>query len=72
MKMEKKSEITWKIGEPKEEGEYLVTLHNGDITFDEYCCFTNSDGEEEFFWSNLDDDSIIAWSKLSDIEPYKK
>lgn len=66
------SKIIWQTGQPREEGEYLVTLYNGEITFDEYCCFTNSDDEEEFFWSNWDEDSIIAWSKLSDIEPYKK
>ena len=58
-------------GKPKEKGEYLVTLFNGEITFNEYCCITNSDEEEEFFWSNWDDDSIIAWCSLSDIEPYK-
>ena len=27
--------------------------------------------KKNFFWSNLDDDSIIAWCSLSDIEPYK-
>lgn len=67
----KESVIKWQTGQPKEEGEYLVTLFNGEITFNEYCCITNSDEEEEFFWSNWDDDSIIAWCKLSDIKPYK-
>lgn len=66
------SGIHWQTGEPKEEGEYIVTLYNGEITFNEYCCITNSDGQEEFFWSNWDEDSIIAWCKLSDIQPYKK
>ena len=42
------SVIKWQTGEPKEEGEYLVTLFNGEITFNEYCCITNSDDEEEF------------------------
>lgn len=67
----KESVIKWQTGKPKEEGEYLVTLFNGEITFNEYCCITNSDEEEEFFWSNWDDDSIMAWCSLSDIEPYK-
>lgn len=62
--------IHWQTGEPKEEGEYLVTLYNGEITFDEYCCFTNSDEEEEFFWRNWTGDTIIAWCKLRDIKPY--
>lgn len=28
--------------------------------------------KKNFFWSNWDEDSIIAWCKLSDIAPYKE
>lgn len=66
------SKIKWHTGTPNEEGEYLVTLQNRKITFDEYCCLINFDEEEEFFWRYWDEDSIIAWCKLSDIEPYKE
>lgn len=66
------STIKWHTGEPKEGGEYIVTLYNGVITYDEYCCVTSSDGDDVFFWNNWDEDSIIAWCKLSDIKPYKE
>lgn len=67
-----KSIIEWRTGEPKEECECLVTLKNGNIVFNDYCCYTDSDGYENFFWSRGDDDDIIAWCPLNEIEPYKE
>lgn len=66
------SVIKWQTGTPDEEGEYLVTLRNGDVVFDEYFSYTDSDGNEYFLWRSCDDDDdIIAWCPLSKIEPYK-
>mgnify|MGYP003462296855 CR=1 FL=1 len=66
------SVIKWHTGTPDEEGEYLVTLRNGDVVFDEYFSYTDSDGNEDFLWRSCDDDDdIIAWCPLSKIEPYK-
>lgn len=64
-----KSVINWQTGEPKESGEYLVTLEDGSVCRDEwrelYCeddikCWVYNEGE------------VVAWCKLSDIEPYKQ
>lgn len=63
------STIKWHTGEPKENGEYLVTLEDGSVCRDEwrelYCeddikCWVYNEGE------------VAAWCKLSDIEPYKE
>lgn len=63
------SAIKWQTGEPKENGEYLVSLEDGSVCRDEwrelYCedcvkCWVYNEGE------------VTAWCKLSDIEPYKE
>ena len=63
------SVIKWQTGEPKENGEYLVSLKDGSVCRDEwrelYCedcvkCWVYNEGE------------VTAWCKLSDIEPYKE
>lgn len=63
------SKIQWHTGEPKENGEYLVTLEDGSVCRDEwrelYCeddikCWVYNEGE------------VIAWCKLSDVKPCKE
>lgn len=63
------STIKWQTGEPKENGEYLVSLEDGSVCRDEwrelYCeddikCWVYNEGE------------VTAWCKLSDIKPYKE
>lgn len=63
------SVIKWQTGQPKECGEYLVSLEDGSVCRDEwrelYCddeiqCWVYNEGE------------VIAWCKLSDIKPYKE
>ena len=66
------SVIKWRTGKPKEECECLVTLKNGNVDFSGYYSYTHSDGYEDFFWSRWDDDDIIAWCPLSEIEPHKE
>lgn len=60
--------IKWKTGDPKEDGEYLVSLEDGSVCRDEwrelYCeddikCWVYNEGE------------VTAWCKLSDIKSYK-
>ena len=63
------SAVKWQTGEPKEHGEYLVSLKDGSVCRNEwrelYCedyvkCWVYNEGE------------VTAWCKLSDIEPYKE
>ena len=60
------SVIKWQTGEPKEEGEYLVTTLDGIVDYD--VVYINSKGKMSF--GNFD--NVLAWRKLSDIEPYKE
>lgn len=62
------SVIKWQTGNPKEDGEYLVSLEDGSVCRDEwrelYCeddikCWVYNEGE------------VTAWCKLSDIKSYK-
>ena len=57
--------INWQIGEPKESGTYIVTTIEGTVAFSYYQAGFSTD--EEYFKS-----CIIAWCKLSDIEPYNE
>lgn len=65
------SVIKWRTGEPKEEGFYLVTFcflnnHKKGITKAEWY------NKHWFIGLNYPQEEIIAWCKLSDIEPYKE
>jgi hypothetical protein len=60
------SVIKWQTGEPKEEGDYLVSLKNGCVRSDGFGIF----GRKKWFCFNSD--FILAWCKMSDIEPYKE
>jgi hypothetical protein len=56
--------VHWQTGKPKESSAYIVTLRFGLI--------------EEDWWNNIiqrwtrNKGEVIAWCKLSDIEPYKE
>lgn len=60
----KYSILHWQTGKPEESGSYIVTLRFGLI--------------EEDSWNNIiqrwsrNNGEVIAWCKLSDIEPYKE
>lgn len=60
------SVIKWQTGEPYESGNYLVTMKDGTISTLEWY-----DWGKCWVWS-IEDNPIIAWCKLSDIEPYKE
>ena len=56
------STIKWQTEEAQEEGTYIVTYENGEVDFD---VFMGVNG-----WVGIL--KVIAWCKLSDIEPYKE
>lgn len=60
------SSIKWQTGEPKETGEYLITTSDGNVYYD--IVYTNSKCKMLFWNFN----NVLAWCKLSDIEPYKE
>lgn len=60
------SVVKWQTGEPKESGSYLVTIKGTHGTFVE-CCYSCFSMLSHWSWNN-----VIAWCKLSDIEPYKE
>lgn len=62
--------IKWQTGEPKEKGEYLVQLKNGAFDIEE-CCLYEGYTTNYSAWSRYRNASVVAWCKLSDIEPYK-
>lgn len=61
------STINWRIGEPKENGIYLVTTKRGIVR----TAYWNIDSWliSDLPFSPL---KIKSWCKLSDIEPYKE
>ena len=65
--------IEWQTGEPKEEGEYLVTLLDGRIAVDRWLmpwpC--NTEEDDISVWEMYDEE-VVAWCILSNIKPYKE
>ena len=66
----KYSIVHWQTGEPKERGEYLVTLLSGKVKVAEFYKYKVADKE---YWDCIPYGivGVKAWCKLSDIEPYK-
>lgn len=59
--------IKWQIGEPKENGSYIVSIKGIEshfVTCAIYNCVTG--------WCHWKKEEIISWCKLSDIEPYNE
>lgn len=61
------SVIKWQTGFPGIEGEYLVTEDNGNVDTDCWVVL-----EHYSYWVGHRDDKVVAWCKVSDIEPYKE
>lgn len=59
------SAIKWQTGEPKEQDLYIATTNEGEVVI--VGCCPELEQDVAFFKNN-----IIAWCKLSDIEPYKE
>ena len=63
----KQSIIKWETKEPEEGGYYLITAYNGKIAIDLWRIFPNRSS-----WEYRNKIDVIAWCKLSDVEPYKE
>ena len=61
------SVIKWQTGKPKESGAYLITTDSGNVFVGYWRVFSNNCD-----WDYRYKFDVIAWCKLSDIEPYKK
>lgn len=59
-----KVEIEWNTGMPNEAGEYIITTWDGLVDYD--VAYRHPDGY--LYWGFFD--SVLAWCKISDIEPY--
>ena len=60
-----KSIINWQTGEPKSHGRYLIQTKDDGLQIAFWSSYVQS-------WSLYNNSEIIAWCKLSDIEPYKE
>lgn len=65
------SAIKWQEGEPKERGEYLVSLLSGKVKVAEFYKYKVADKE---YWDCIPFGivGVNAWCSLCDIEPYKE
>lgn len=63
------SKIKWQTGEPYESGSYLVTMKDDTVSIRDW--YNSYTGCKYWVWS-IEDNPIVAWCKLSDIEPYKE
>lgn len=62
------SKIKWQEGCPEQSGNYIVTMSTGEVTVKEfYNPYTS-----HCYWEGVEEnDEVIAWCLISDIEPYK-
>lgn len=65
----KKSKIKWKTGMPEKSDVYIVTTIVGEV---DIRVLYDPDTSPPYWLDDEEDDEVIAWCKLSDIEPYKK
>lgn len=56
---------------PKYPSKYLVQTKDGMIDVSEWEMYDSCWGEQYGTWSRFNRFYIVAWFKLSDIEPYK-
>lgn len=63
--MKEQSTIKWRTGEPKSHGRYLIQTKDDGLQIAFWSSYVQS-------WSLYHNSEIIAWCKLSDIEPYKE
>lgn len=63
------SVIKWQTGMPEQSDIYLVTTSTGEVTmrvlYDPYIA-------PPYWLYDEEDDEVVAWCKLSDIEPYEE
>lgn len=63
------SVIKWQTGMPEQSDIYIVTTTAGEVDirvlYDPYT-------SPPYWLDDEEDDEVVAWCKLSDIEPYKE
>lgn len=59
------SVIKWQTGKPTMRGSYLIQTKDDGFQLDVWSTFVES-------WSLYYNSDVVAWCKLSDIEPYKE
>ena len=59
--------IHWQTGEPTESGSYLASIKGIESHFVTCVIYNRLTG-----WCHWKKEKIVAWCKLSDIEPYKE
>ena len=59
--------IHWQTGKPVEEGYYLTTMDCGDVHVNFWKILPNC-----AYWLQCNPNRVVAWCKLSDIDPYKE
>lgn len=63
--------IKWKTGKPEEYGEYLTTVKSK-ISEHKYTAINFWLGEGRWYVEPASDTEIIAWYKVSDVEPSRQ
>ena len=66
--MAQNSTIQWQTGTPKYPGDYLVTTKHHHIEKD---IWRNNADIYKNHWAWHNDEDVIAWCFLEDIEPFK-
>ena len=59
------SVIKWQTGTPKKKDRYILSIKGGKIDLDNWSIHTKN-------WYHYNNNYVIAWYPLSDIEPYKE
>ena len=62
------STIKWHTRKANKQGRYLITTKTGVIVY--AILKSRYDGSLQWYYCN--EEEILAWCKLSDIEPYKE
>lgn len=62
------SKIKWRTEKATKSGRYLITTKTGVIVY----AILKSQYDGSLQWYYCKEEEILAWCKLSDIEPYKE
>lgn len=66
--MAQNTTIPWQTGMPKHTGRYLVTTKHHDVETD---IWRNYAGLYKNHWYEHNDEDVVAWCFIEDIEPFK-
>ena len=66
------SVIKWRTSTIEKQGKYIITLKNGMVIVDDYYMDVMFNGNKQKFFRTINEENILAWCPLSEIEPYKE